>query len=176
VQLYHDKGRTRILRQHLDKAAGETRTLVCGHVGVLSRSRAAIILAQYPIRELDREPNSPELFVPVTGTLKSCRYCFTDYRLDVAWHALDSGGPKGWVISVTRWHQLGSCRSPEDTKWNNYIKDDFDARTPNPRIGTCEAGGVYRNWRKQDIGTTEFIGQESDWGIDACFVDPPRAS
>ena len=175
VQLYHDKGRTRILRQHLDKAAGETRTLGCGDVLVLGRSSNIMKPAQYPIRELDREPNSPELFVPVTGTLKSCRSCFTDYRLDVAWHALDSSGPKGWVISVTRWHQLGSCRSPEDTKWNNFIKYYFDV-TPNLRIETCEAGGVYRNWRKQDIGTTELIGQESDWGIDACFVDPPRAS
>ncbi|KAL2019438.1 hypothetical protein VTK56DRAFT_9643 [Thermocarpiscus australiensis] len=143
VQLYHDKGRARILREHLNNDR-----LVCCHGG-----------------ELDRVSDSSDLFV--TGSLKSCRYCFTDYRVHVQWHprTRTCWGPKGWVISLTRWHQLGSCRSPRDTKWFNYATGDCQRITA-PRINSCEAGMVYRKWRSQDAEGAGVTGKGANLADD----------
>jgi hypothetical protein len=173
LKVYHENGRARVLRQHLDRAQGESRALVCGHVGVIRQSsHTAVNRARHPLRELDQEPGSSTMFVPISGTLKSCRNCFTDYRLDVEWRALDSDGPKGWVIGVTRWHQLGSCRSPEDDKWRNYAR--HYRNVPAPRMSTCEAGAVYRRWRKQEVGSTKSGDDEGGWDMNASFSNAPE--
>ena len=145
VQIHHDQGRARPLREHLDETGGETKAMVCHHVGIVRKPWRGLGVCS--VRELEREPGSTDLFVPITGTLQSCRYCFTDYRVDVRWHPLDgsSSTPKGWVISVMRWHRLGGCRSPNDVKWNNFITD-FVADISRPRFKSCGAGMVYRDW------------------------------
>jgi hypothetical protein len=114
------------------------------------------------------------MFVPVRDTLKSCRYCFTDYRLYVEWRALDSDGPKGWVIGVTRWHQMGSCRSPEDRKWRSYAKAYYGGDVPAPRISTCDAGAVYHSWKRQEVGSTNFGDDEGGWDTNATSVNDPE--
>ncbi len=158
VQVYQNQGRVRPLREHLDDAYGETDGIVCHHVGILRKSLRG--LGRSSLRELEREPGSADLFVPVTGTLQSCRYCFTDYRVDVRWQPPDGSGsaPKGWVISVTRWHCLGGCRSPNDVKWKNYITD-FIQDVSRPRFKSCGAGMVYRDW--------EFAARGDEAEVDA---------
>ena len=152
AQVYHNQGRARALREHLDEAYGETDGIVCHHVGIFGKSLPRG-RGRYSLRELEREPGSADLFVPVTGTLQSCRYCFTDYRVDVRWHPLDgsSSAPKGWVISVTRWHRLGGCRSPSDVRWNNYVTD-FVEDISRPRFKSYGAGMVFRDWNEAAPG------------------------
>ncbi|KAK4240376.1 hypothetical protein C8A03DRAFT_31512 [Achaetomium macrosporum] len=161
ADLYHDKGRARTLRQYLEESHGRTTMLdglVCHHVGV--------------IRALKLKSDSSGPFEPVKGSLMSCRHCFTDYRIDVQWRPRTRMGwsPYGWVIRVTRWHQLGSCRSPQDSKWFNYATKNVGAITA-PRVNSCTAGMVYRRWRGQDA---EGAGVTNLAGDDGRFVELSR--
>ena len=152
VQVYQKQGLARPLRDHLDESYRETHTIVCHHVGMLATSSRN---GWCYLSEVKREPGSADLFVPVTGKLKSCHYCFTDYRVDVRWHPLDgsSGGPKGWVISITRWHRLGGCRSTHDVEWDNYGREyAYQIAAWKTRFKSCRAGMVYQDWNEAARG------------------------
>jgi len=141
AHVYHDRGRARTLRQHLDDAyLGNTRALVCHHVGVSGARLGHVSLLP--------GPGAPDVFAPVAGgALQSCQYCFTDFVVDVRRHPVDGreGAPQGWAVGVTRWHRLGACRSPDDVEWYNYATDWVRAISE-PRNNSCGAGMVYQSW------------------------------
>ncbi|KAI1485428.1 hypothetical protein F5X96DRAFT_660045 [Biscogniauxia mediterranea] len=43
----------------------------------------------------------------------SCRFCSTDWDAAIEW----IGARHGWMVTITTYHDLGSCRSPFDRKW-----------------------------------------------------------
>jgi hypothetical protein len=123
------------------------QTLVCYH---LDGPRSGRRWRRYEtFWELDIFAEPGDALRPRTGNIMSCRYCFTDFRVDFQWHPLDSSGPKGWVLKITRWHQLGNCRSPLDVKWHNYVYRNMWGVAA-PRMYSCEAGMVYKKWRAED--------------------------
>jgi hypothetical protein len=132
--------------QGMDLLTGH-RTLVCHHINGPGSRRPWRRYGSF--RELDIFAESGDALRPRTGNIMSCRYCFTDFRVDFQWHPLDISGPKGWVLRITRWHQLGNCRSPLDAKWYNH-KHGSIWGVPAPRMYSYEAGMVYKNWRAED--------------------------
>ncbi len=145
LQLHHRDGCALPLRHYLDSAVGEIARLVCHQVGMLHP-----FLGVCRIRELERAPDSTDPLVIVAGALKSCRYCFTDYRVDVQFAPRNRSSSSnnntraimGWVVSVTRWQCLGACRSPQDIKWRNYTSPKFPCP---PRADSCRPGALYRS-------------------------------
>lgn len=135
------------------------RTLVCQHIG--GPGSAKWWGYNWGGRDLNRLKDSGGLLRPRTGEIRSCRYCFTDFRVDFQWRPLDSEGPKGWVVRYTRWHRLGDCRSPLDPRWYNYIQERF-WDIPEPRINSCAAGMVYHNWRARDGAAGSGAADDED--------------
>ncbi len=168
--LYHHTGRARTLRQHLDDTRSTAlRECVCRHIKLPSVTNRPVLPGSGPCRILGldehQQPQPPALFVAATGTLKSCRHCFTDYRVDIRWLPPDGGsigGPKGWVVGVTRWYRIGACRSPQDPKWHNFVTGDA-LWILESRLRSCEAGMVYRDWRTMD-GDDEAASAGEDPG------------
>jgi hypothetical protein len=154
IQLYHGTGRARVLREHIDRARFLNR-LICKHVAFTAEGSHG-----YRTPDLDKPLGSTELFVPVTGPLKSCRHCYTDFCIDVEWHPLTSEATKGWLITITRWHQLGKFRSPEDTKWYKYKTDSFERPRRPWRDDISVAGAVYDNWSAQDDESAEHMAED----------------
>lgn len=158
----------------------EDRTLVCQHIG--SPWSATLCPPFYSGQPSDLFTSIDESLFPRTGKIRSCRYCFTDFRVDVQWYPPDSKGPKGWVVKITRWHQLGKCRSPLDAKWYNYREEEKWKITA-PRMETsCSPGMIYRNWRawgKPRHGVAEDLANELTnaafsqawWPIDRVYWD-----
>jgi len=180
VQLYHTQGRARPLRQHLDDAHSKTRSLVCHHVGV--PGKLPFLLGECPVRELDRDdPGSPDVFVPRRRHAPVLPLLL--YRLPRRCPVASPGGggggggggrgrrPKGWVVSVTRWHRLGACRLPRDGVWENYA-ESYVRNISAPRMDTCGAGMVCRSWRAVDAESTEFDEVEDGQLVKAHFAAP----
>lgn len=156
TELYHNQGRARNLRERIDDE-WFSNNLICQHVALTQ----SLFLDKYRTHELDRPLGSGELFVPVTGPLRSCRRCFTDFCIDVERCPLTSKTTKGWVITITRWHQLGKFRSTVDPKWHNYVDDTgLQGRIP-WRDKVSGAGMVYGNWSAQDDGSAEHMAEDS---------------
>jgi hypothetical protein len=169
LQLYHETGCARGLRVHVDSGVGECTRLVCWHLGLVHlMSPWDPVYPWARVAELDRPHGLPDGFLPVKGALKSCPFCFTDYRINVQQQPLGPlGGPEvdGWVVDVKRWVQLGSFRSPDDKKWNSYTRyrvryHDITAQ----RRSSCEPRAVYANWRKGDVDRSEN-SEDSDLAI-----------
>ncbi|KAH6637233.1 hypothetical protein F5144DRAFT_647272 [Chaetomium tenue] len=152
TQLYHDQGLARNLRMKIDDIYF-SNTLMCQHVSLTKP-----LLRRYRTYELDK-PLAPGMqFAPVTGPLRSCPRCFTDFCIDVEYGPLPtcSKTMEGWIITITRWHQLGKFRSPEDTKWYNFQNNNSDDEQLGPqRKDISEAGMVYSNWSAQDDESAE---------------------
>lgn len=155
TQLYHNRGRARILRERINDFWSRDK-LICRHMGFTGS-----LYRTYRTHELDRPLGSGELFVPVTGPLRSCRRCFTDFCVDIEWRPLTSKTTKGWIITITRWHQLGQFRARADPKWHNYV-DDTGLQGHIPwRDKVSGAGMVYGNWSAQDDESAEHMAKDS---------------
>ncbi len=171
IQIYHDRGCAHSLRSHLDHPACFTTHTACHHVGLV---KASMVSYKSRLPELDRDSGSPALFAPLSGQLKSCRVCYTDYRVDIKQHCASNGtASPNWVIVIQRWHQLGQCRSPKDGKWDNLVAWPC-RKVLLPRIDVCEAGTVYWKWMIHDgeASASDREGAEKV-RLGAQFAEPP---
>ncbi|KAH6844657.1 hypothetical protein B0I37DRAFT_377995 [Chaetomium sp. MPI-CAGE-AT-0009] len=171
VQLYHNEGREDLLRRSLSKGLFGSWRFVCYHLGSSTSHE------MWLLRHLHQPAGCTDSFVPRTGNIESCVHCFTDFRVDLQWHPLNSRvAQKGWVVSITRWHELGGCRSPWEGKWYNYAQR-FARDIPTPRIYTCEAGMVYRKWRERDDeANVPGVAEDVAGQVKNAFFTGPEAS
>ncbi|OTB04242.1 hypothetical protein M426DRAFT_23108 [Hypoxylon sp. CI-4A] len=82
---------------------------VCMHAGV---DVAAINCVKIPA--LDKGI-SRESGYHGTG---SCIFCPTDWDCSVRW----TGAKHGWAVTIKTYHEVGDCRSPYDTKWQQMTR------------------------------------------------------
>lgn len=124
--------------------------------------------ADFP--ELRRNRECGALFSLAVGPVRSCPECFTDFQVDMT---LDRR--RGWVIQITRWIQLGSCRSPEDSKWSTLVGY---APPSEHRILTCPAGIIRYRWEGPGDGdhdrdiTGRFMPHRYAWLVGTNFHYP----
>ena len=116
VTAFHRWGNAMKVRQYADN---KRQLKMCRHI------------AATDVPELGRDHGSGALFTVAVGPVRSCPQCFTDYQVD------------GWVIHLTKWMQLGSCRSPGDPKWNALVYYPAEGEQ---RALTCPAGRVRYMW------------------------------
>ncbi|KAK0666965.1 hypothetical protein QBC41DRAFT_229415 [Cercophora samala] len=104
------------------------------------------------ISELCWDGDSLDAVEPESGGIRSCRVCFTDYRVDVELRErprLSCGicWPRGetWAVEINRWHKLGGCRSPYDLEWYSFANWYLGQRDVQ-RQDVCGAGMIRREW------------------------------
>lgn len=81
----------------------------------------------------------PDVELDGHHTPGSCGTCLTDWEA-IVHHRHNSGNGDdkvGWEVTLISFHQLGSCRSPDEWKWANLAKMPSKARPP---------GSVRRKW------------------------------
>jgi hypothetical protein len=88
----------------------------------------------------------PEPLSLIDGAVKSCPFCFTDYRMDVNNFTTPKDGLVGWVIRATKWQQLGHGRCARDDKWLRWSKS-YGLSNAVWRAHTTGPGEVWRKWR-----------------------------
>ncbi|KAI2627443.1 hypothetical protein GGS26DRAFT_142637 [Hypomontagnella submonticulosa] len=64
----------------------------------------------------------------------SCKFCLTDWDASIEW----MGRTYGWRVTITTYHDLGSCYSPSDWKWQDM---NSPAKDPTNRD---KCGGAVR--------------------------------
>ncbi|KAI0470944.1 hypothetical protein GGR56DRAFT_121666 [Xylariaceae sp. FL0804] len=88
----------------------------------------------------------------------SCDVCLTDYETTITRQA--RGGPEGtgaatangggiWSLTITSYHQLGSCRSPYDPKWQAFAVERSRWRAPKRDEAAHPDGAVRQRWESQ---------------------------
>jgi hypothetical protein len=163
VQVYQEHGRQSTFLEYLTKEEPRTSQVVCPHIGL----GGVLELFKIPTLQQSRSDADHIWFNPVATSLKSCSFCFTDYVYNVERRPLDSSGPKGWVISLTKWHRPGRCRQPNDIMWTSCEKRSSSVHRKN------DAGEVYRTWMKYDDGNIEYTNGETGQGLIASFHENP---
>ncbi|KAJ3546085.1 hypothetical protein NM208_g2181 [Fusarium decemcellulare] len=120
----------------------------------------------YAIPEVSRPL---EWFRACKDALGSCYDCLTDYSLSIAWGEAE-GQQKGWLVSITSYHQLGSCRSPHDWKWSMASDESTPWHKPRCQRTGHEPGVVRQRWQKADgidcVLGGKFLGPDarrSNW-------------
>ncbi|KAI0969363.1 hypothetical protein F4678DRAFT_473973 [Xylaria arbuscula] len=108
--------------------------------------------------------------IPCRDILRSCPRCLTDYQITIeraegcerplrttptihqkAW--VSDGNPHeaphaaGWQITIVTYHQVGSCRSPQDWKWKTLTFGLPLLKSPRSE-GSYPSGAVIRKWQQ----------------------------
>lgn len=120
-------------------------------------------------------PANDEPFRPCQKVQGSCHFCLTDYEITIEWH--ESSGQRwwerllfpdrvGWVISITAYHQLGSCRS-YDWKFSIMTSRNSHWASSRCRVDHHPLGAVRQRWLGADSGDS---GRE---GLPAAAVAGP---
>ncbi|KAK1758994.1 hypothetical protein QBC47DRAFT_292864 [Echria macrotheca] len=147
-----ERGNLQSLRAFIDRFRD---SLVCRHLG------------HAMISEICRDQESSRPFRPSSGAIQSCAFCFTDYQIRVTltdplrqlarkWSQRKPMVGEDWSIEITRWHNLGACRSPHDLEWDNLVSRST-WRISGRREDLCGAGMVQRAWMEDDLGHTPVI-------------------
>jgi hypothetical protein len=171
ITIYHTKDDTWALRRSL---LSDHTMLVCLHLEPKELSSKWSYL--YAIPELYRTPHSGGHFTAVSGDVRSCPQCFTDYQMRIQKEGIGRYRRKRWVIRIERWHLLGSCRSPSDNKWNTFVTR---GASPQARFRHFGPGTVRHAWNGDPDDTTvegQFVGVNGHppWGEEVCLFTAAR--
>ncbi|KAH9888244.1 hypothetical protein F4778DRAFT_413948 [Xylariomycetidae sp. FL2044] len=120
---------------------------ICHHLGVHQRAQLQL---RYP--RIAHPDVAHPIVVPgdqVQSAHGSCDVCLTDYETVVEWRGGKQYGVRGgWCLIVTSYHQLGSCRSSYDAKWQAFAVDRVRGRAA-PRNQALHPDGAVRDrWGK----------------------------
>lgn len=154
LQAYGPRGDEASLRDYVQRF---DHNLVCFHL----RTPRDAPWSGFPIiPELGRDQDSPALFRQISGVVRSCSVCFTDYQIGITLRDPPRSARRGswgrhWVVTVTRWHNIGECRSPEDPKWCNLV-NLLPIIKSVQRRDLCEAGMIRREWMRQDASSADM--------------------
>ncbi|KAI0143856.1 hypothetical protein F4776DRAFT_660963 [Hypoxylon sp. NC0597] len=67
----------------------------------------------------------------------SCAFCMTDWEISIEW----VNPQRGWVITVTTYHELGHCRSPSDQIWKSLVHPSIESE-----FRDAPGGAIKRRW------------------------------
>lgn len=96
--------------------------------------------------------------VTYTG-VESCIWCFTDYRIRIAPKRIREPA-SGWVVTITRWHNLGSFRSLQDPEWVNLVSPSvMDIQPSSLRISKCAWGTIRKQWMATSLPRRHVVQQ-----------------
>lgn len=90
----------------------------------------------------------PDVDLDGHHTPGSCGTCLTDWE-ETVHHQHDSGDGDdrvGWKVTLSSFHQLGSCRSPDDWKWANLIMSQSGMCLDRSETRNHIPGSVRRKW------------------------------
>lgn len=93
--------------------------------------------------------------------IASCPKCFTDYEV----HIKRGNENKEWDVSLRTYHNLGSCRSPDDVTWSGLVSSAYWTYTPDYcRKGN--PGDVRQSWLQHyECEDRESSGLEAEWAL-----------
>lgn len=84
--------------------------------------------------------------------LGSCIFCATDYTTTLSRGNVVGEGPKGgreeWILTIVTYHELGSCRSPSDPKWEAFARGVMNDAEPRREALGSLPGGVKKKWEE----------------------------
>lgn len=165
IQVHQEQGLQRPFIKCLEEGKPRTFHLVCDHIGLHA---SGCWPTPRSLPGVWHRPGINESFFSVPDMLRSCQTCYTDYLYNVKWNPLDSRGPKGWVVSVTKWHRLGACRVLTiPGPWSGF--EVYDCASLDRNKKNAKAGYVYRKWRSQDVGTVKRNRKKTGQALVACF-------
>ncbi|CAJ2507339.1 Uu.00g085250.m01.CDS01 [Anthostomella pinea] len=118
---------------------------ICHHVGVHRGAQLQITfpkVAHHQGFELSDITSGQQRMQTVQG---SCDVCLTDYQTTIAWREQGSGKSGAvWSLAITSYHQLGSCRSPYDPKWQAFAVERSRSRAVG-RNQTLHPSGIIKD-------------------------------
>ena len=78
----------------------------------------------------------------------ACGLCLMDY--DITIERIHGGGEKAWEVTIRTYHQVGSCRSPDDWKWARFTEKArppfLIPEQPNRHEDFHPPGSVMQQW------------------------------
>ncbi|KAF2135909.1 uncharacterized protein K452DRAFT_322765 [Aplosporella prunicola CBS 121167] len=104
-------------------------------------------------------------FPGFVGEMRACRFCPTDYCVRV----YDKGPIEGFMVSISTWHRLGRCRSPEDVVWQRFVSGAEATWRSRARIRYAhrddpvpphEAGSIRRKYEGSTAGDDKEVKRE----------------
>lgn len=96
---------------------GTTDILVCNHIIRDSSEGYGPGVAESVSHCLE----SYRFGATTTPELRRCRYCDTDFKFDIKEH-----GDDGLALVITKWVDLGSGITPDDTRWKCHMPICYD--------------------------------------------------
>uniref|UniRef100_A0A8H7NKS5 F-box domain-containing protein n=1 Tax=Bionectria ochroleuca TaxID=29856 RepID=A0A8H7NKS5_BIOOC len=118
---------------------------LCEHMPFL-RSPSVYHQAVPELQCRSRTAPANEAFQPCRNSPGSCGICLLDYDITIQHSAND----KAWKIVIRAFHQLGSCRSPDDWKWARFTERSkprlFGPNRPNRRGSSFSPGVIMSTW------------------------------
>lgn len=125
---------------------------VCPHLRI--RASNASTVASWPrnLPELNEDLAIPNRFItPVRDGISSCAICRTDYQVKIQHRpSWKMWGPRGWIISIVTWQQLGKCRSPFDWDWRIMALDVMNDLNSRWRSHADMPGVIRHRWSLGD--------------------------
>lgn len=139
------------------KSTGARDFRLCEHTAFFSTSS---IYRQH-IPQLSKRPSSGgDGLVPCENATGSCGLCLMDYDITIA----PVEGEAFWTMTIRAYHQLGSCRSPDDWKWARFTEACrphlFFPNRPNRRGSVHDPGSVRQRWVENEVVPVEEIFEQ----------------
>lgn len=135
---FHKNGKARGLREYLE----EEGIKICEHIGHYD------LYTDRRIPELQLENKALRYFAPCIQPVRSCRFCMTDYCIDISRHEKKNG----WAVKITTYQLLGSIRSPNDWNWKIMLSGN----------SSPERNRVSQQW-KYPPGIVKHLWRKAEW-------------
>ncbi|KAK5998309.1 hypothetical protein PT974_00686 [Cladobotryum mycophilum] len=147
--------------QEFRKCTGARDFRLCEHTSFFSNNS---IYRQY-VPELQRRPSDGgEGLVACREVPGSCGLCLMDY--DITINPSEDG--KAWLMTIQAYHQVGSCRSPDDWKWARFTESCrphlFFPNRPNRRGSIHNPGTVRIRWSDEESQALKAAAEEASKG------------
>lgn len=128
---------------------------ICDHISIESSEISQLIESQLqPPRTVSESQGHPDVL--------KCRHCNTDFEV-----AIKELGEQGLALVITKWLDLGSGLTPEDTRWRFHLP-----RLTDPEIGKAGQAGDIRLRFESELGLSQdsLSSQNASYLIDKRYM------
>ncbi|KAL2758629.1 hypothetical protein ACRALDRAFT_2026138 [Sodiomyces alcalophilus JCM 7366] len=125
---------------------------ICPHLRIRASNPSTVASWPRNLPELNQDLAIPNRFItPVRSCVSSCAICRTDYQVKIQQRpSWKMWGPRGWIISIVTWQQLGKCRSPFDWDWRIMALDVMNDLNSRWRSHADMPGVIRHRWSQGD--------------------------
>lgn len=116
ITIYHKRGDSEYSSEYIQWNISR----LCWHLCI--HNTPGNFFVQVP--ELVIHADTSELCRPCERAVRSCSFCHTDYSINITWQ----GKRQGYVIELSIYRNLGSCRSRMDWSWLTMAKSTVNER------------------------------------------------